>query len=83
MRFRTNYGYSKGDDTLFKTLGRSMDFDAKHEELLNKGMADEKESAHVSVTIKYTTEFAKTLSVFMENGLNLVAAWTINVRLRD
>ena len=44
-------------------------------------MRDNHTVAQVSVTLKYTTEFASTLGVFHKDGIYMVAAWTIDVKL--
>ena len=56
-----------------------MTLDAKHNKMLKKGRYDKKTTAEISVTIRYTPEFANTLGVFYPDGLLMVAAWTIDV----
>ena len=58
-----------------------MDLDAKNQALLTKGRKDETSVAEISVTIRYTPQFANTLGVFYPDGLLMVAAWTIDVIL--
>ena len=51
----------------------------KAHKLLEFGIKNKHDEVRVSVTIKYTTEFASTLGVFYKEGINMVAAWTIDV----
>ena len=78
--YRQNYGYPQVDDAMswffLKTLPQ---LDAEHQTKLNYGKDNPNIIARVSVTIKYTTEFVGTLGVFFKPGLNMVAAWTIDV----
>ena len=77
--YRRNYGYKKIDDALEWFYRNALDLDAKNQALLTKGRKDETSVAEISVTIRYTPQFANTLGVFYPDGLLMVAAWTIDV----
>ena len=62
------------DDALVWFYRNAMNLDDKNKELLERGKSDNIKIANVSVTIRYTTEFAETLGVFFKDGLLMVAA---------
>ena len=76
---RQNYGYSKIDDALAWFYRNTLDLDEENNALLEMGSSDDVTIANITVTIKYTTEFAQTLGVYYRHGLLMVAGWTIDV----
>ena len=75
----TNYGYSKADDALSWFYRNVLPLDEANLQNLNFGRHDDTEMAIISVTIKYTTEFASTLGIRIDKGLYFVGLWTIEV----
>ena len=75
-----NYGYQVPDDTLswlYQTINDRIP-DKQHY-LFMKGNNDTTTRANVSVTIKYTKEFASHISVYPKYGLYLLSAHVIKV----
>ena len=77
----TNYGYSRADDALSWFYRNVLPLNKQNLQDLNFGRHDDTEKAIISVTIKYTTEFASTLGIRIDKGLYFVGLWTIEVSL--
>ena len=74
-----NYGYAKADDALTWFYRNTLPLDEESQKLLTQGRHDNETRVEVSVTIKYTTEFAATLGIRMDWAMYMVSAWTIYV----
>ena len=74
-----NYGFKRGDDVLSWFYRNELPLPEDQLKHLQKGITDNETVAQVSVTIKYTVEFAQTLGVPMKWGMHHVALWTIKV----
>ena len=77
----TNYGYSRADDALSWFYRNVLPLNKQNLQDLDFGRHDDTEKAIISVTIKYTTEFASTLGIRIDKGLYFVGLWTIEVSL--
>ena len=75
----SNYGYAKADDALTWFYRNTLPLDEESQKLLTQGRHDNETRVEVSVTIKYTTEFAATLGIRMDWAMYMVSAWTIYV----
>ena len=75
----TNYGYSRADDALSWYYRNVLPLNQQNLKDLDFGRHDDTEKAIITVTIKYTTEFASTLGIRIEKGLYFVGLWTIEV----
>ena len=77
----TNYGYKRADDALSWFYRNVLPLNKQNLQDLDFGRHDDTEKAIISVTIKYTTEFASTLGIRIDKGLYFVGLWTIEVSL--
>ena len=76
----TNYGFDIGDDATSWFYQQSFDLLESDKKLLEKGRKDLLTVAEVSVTIKYSPQFAKTvLGSPIYKGIYFVAIWTMMV----
>ena len=74
-----NYGYAKADDALTWFYRNALPLDERGSNLLLLGRKDNATGVTISVTIKYTLEFAATLGIRMDKAMYFVATWTIDV----
>ena len=74
-----NYGYAKADDALTWFYRNALPLDEMGQKRLALGRRDNVTRVEVSVTIKYTLEFAATLGIRMDKAMYFVATWTIDV----
>ena len=80
LLFKSAYGFKFTDDTIsdmFSILNKNIPDSQK--QLFIKGNKDKKTRATVSVTVKYTTEFAAHLSVHPKYGMYLLSAHALRV----
>ena len=76
----TNYGFDIGDDAASWFYQHSFNLPESDKKLLDKGRKDLSTVAEVSVTIKYSPQFAKTvLGSPIYKGIYIVAIWTMMV----
>ena len=75
----SNYGYAKADDALTWFYRNALPLDERGSNLLLLGRKDNATGVTISVTIKYTLEFAATLGIRMDKAMYFVATWTIDV----
>ena len=83
MNHFRNYGFFGGNDDAYtwfyrNLLGRNK-FTDFHHFLLMKGHKDSQTFAEVSVTFKYTQEFASSLGLLPEPAIYLIASYSLQV----
>ena len=75
-----NYGYfNYQDDAMSWFYRNTLKLPEEYTRLLIKGKNNNVTTAEVSVTIKFSTEFLRTIGVWIRPGLHQIAAYTMLV----